>query len=99
VLGAAVLFEGSSFMIALRQFRKTAGPTPFLVAFHRSKDPTTYTVLAKDAAALVGFAIAGIEIVLSHASTCPNWTASHRSSLGCYSQASPSCSFASRAAC
>ena len=66
VLAAAALFEGSSFVIALRQFLKTAGPTPFLEAFHRSKDPTTYTVLAEDAAALVGLVIAGIGIALGH---------------------------------
>jgi divalent metal cation (Fe/Co/Zn/Cd) transporter len=66
VLGAAALFEGSSFAIALRQFLKTAGSTPFWEALHRSKDPTTYTVLAEDAAALVGLVIAGIGIALSH---------------------------------
>jgi cation diffusion facilitator family transporter len=66
VLGAAGVFEGSSFAIALRQFLKTAGSTPFLEALHRSKDPTTYTVLAEDAAALVGLVIAGIGIALSH---------------------------------
>ena len=66
VLGAAALFEGSSFLVALRQFLKTAGRTPFLEAFHRSKDPTTYTVVAEDAAALVGLVVAGIGIALSH---------------------------------
>src|SRR4051794_39080776 len=48
VLAAAAVFEGSSFAIALRQFLKEAGATPFWEALHRSKDPTTYTVLAED---------------------------------------------------
>lgn len=66
VLGAATLFEGISFAIALRQFLKLAGATPFWEAVHRSKDPTTYTVLAEDAGALVGLAIAALGIALGH---------------------------------
>jgi cation diffusion facilitator family transporter len=66
VLGAAALFEGASFFIALRQFLEKSGQTPFWEALHRSKDPTTYTVLAEDSAALVGLAVAAGGIVLSH---------------------------------
>jgi cation diffusion facilitator family transporter len=66
VLGVAALFEGASFTIALRQFLKLAGAEPFWAAIHRSKDPTTYTVLAEDSAALVGLAIAAAGIWLSH---------------------------------
>lgn len=66
VLAAAGLFEGSSFVIALRQFRKEVGARPFWRALHASKDPTTYTVLAEDSAALLGLAIAAAGIYLSH---------------------------------
>ena len=66
VLGFAAVFEAASFAIALRQFLKEKGATPFWEALHRSKDPTTYTVLAEDAAALVGLAVAAIGIALSH---------------------------------
>jgi cation diffusion facilitator family transporter len=66
VLAAAALFEGSSFTIALRQFLKTKGDGPFWEALHRSKDPTTYTVMAEDSAALVGLAIAAAGIAASH---------------------------------
>jgi cation diffusion facilitator family transporter len=65
VLGVAALFESVSFAIALRQFLTQAGATPFWEAIHRSKDPTTYTVLAEDSAALVGLAIAAVGIALS----------------------------------
>jgi divalent metal cation (Fe/Co/Zn/Cd) transporter len=54
-----------SFTIALRQFLKLSGGTPFWEAIRLSKDPTTYTVLAEDAAALVGLAIATVGITLS----------------------------------
>jgi cation diffusion facilitator family transporter len=65
VLGVAAVFEGSSFAVALRQFLKQAGNTPFWEALHRSKDPTTYTVLAEDAAALIGLLVAALGIALS----------------------------------
>ncbi|WP_418125778.1 cation diffusion facilitator family transporter [Variovorax sp. 160MFSha2.1] len=71
VLAAAALFEGTSFLIALRQFRAQARGLPFWQALDRSKDPTTYTVLAEDSAALVGLAVAALGIYLSHALNMP----------------------------
>ncbi|MGJ7615388.1 MULTISPECIES: cation diffusion facilitator family transporter [unclassified Variovorax] len=71
VLAAAALFEGTSFFIALKQFRAQARGMPFWQALDRSKDPTTYTVLAEDSAALVGLAVAGLGIYLSHALDMP----------------------------
>jgi cation diffusion facilitator family transporter len=66
VLGLATIFEGSSFTIALREFLKSSGDQPFWNALHRSKDPTTYTVLAEDSAALAGLLVAAVGIYLSH---------------------------------
>lgn len=71
VLGAAFLFEGTSFAIALRQFLKQAGDTPFWQALDRSKDPTTYTVLAEDSAALAGLVVAALGIYFSHRLNMP----------------------------
>jgi divalent metal cation (Fe/Co/Zn/Cd) transporter len=71
VLGIAALFEGSSLIIALRQFLRQAGATPFWRALHLSKDPTTYTVLAEDSAALVGLAVAALGVALSHGLQAP----------------------------
>jgi len=65
VLLIAALFEGSSFLIALRQFRREARQRPFWSALHASKDPSTYTVLAEDSAALAGLVIAAVGIYLS----------------------------------
>jgi cation diffusion facilitator family transporter len=73
VLGVAAVFEGSSLAIALRQFLKQAGDTPFWEALHRSKDPTTYTVLAEEAAALVGLLVAAVGIALSYRFDKPEW--------------------------
>jgi cation diffusion facilitator family transporter len=62
VLGAAALFEGTSFGIALRQFLHEADGRPFWRALRNSKDPTTYTVLAEDGAALAGLAVAAVSV-------------------------------------
>ncbi len=66
VLGAAMLFEGASFMVALRQFRRETAGQPFWQALRTSKDPTTYTVMAEDAAALLGLVVAAVGIVAGH---------------------------------
>ena len=66
VLAAAAVFEGTSFVIALRVFLRDKGDRPFWAALHASKDPTTYTVLAEDFAALLGLAVAAAGIYASH---------------------------------
>ena len=73
VLGLAALFEGVSFLIALRQFRAASGTLSFWAALHRSKDPSTYTVLAEDGAALLGLGIAAAGIAASQASGRPEF--------------------------
>lgn len=62
VLGISIAFEGASWWIALREFRATKGTMGYFEAFRRSKDPTTFTVLLEDSAALLGlgFALAGL---------------------------------------
>lgn len=48
-----------------------AGATPFWDALQRSKDPTTYTALAEDSAALVGLAVGAAGTALSHRLSMP----------------------------
>ncbi|HTQ36787.1 MAG TPA: cation diffusion facilitator family transporter [Steroidobacteraceae bacterium] len=66
VLAFAFCFEGASFLLALRQFVRHDQRGPFWRALHLSKDPTTYTVLAEDSAALVGLTVAALGVYLSH---------------------------------
>lgn len=66
VLASAAVFEGISFVIALRQFYREKGDAPFWAALRASKDPTTVTVLAEDAAALAGLALAAFGVYASH---------------------------------
>jgi cation diffusion facilitator family transporter len=58
VLGVAMLFEGTSWAIALREFRRYKGDRGYFEAFRQSKDPSTFTVLFEDSAALLGLVIA-----------------------------------------
>lgn len=57
VLGASFLFEGSSFLIALKAFNKTRGDEQLWPAIKKSKDPTTFMVLFEDGAAVLGIII------------------------------------------
>jgi len=65
VLGFAFLFEGLSLSIALRAFTGKHGDGNLIDKIIASKDPTTYTVIAEDTAALGGILLAFIGIFLS----------------------------------
>jgi cation diffusion facilitator family transporter len=65
VLGAAVLFEGLSFRVAYREFRRSHVGEPFWDAIRRSKDPGVFAVLLEDSAALVGLLIALVGLGLA----------------------------------
>ncbi|MEP6557839.1 MAG: cation diffusion facilitator family transporter [Burkholderiales bacterium] len=71
VLAAAAVFEGASLGVALHQFQSEKGPRPFWRALHTSKDPSTYTVIAEDSAALLGLLIAGAGVWASHTFQLP----------------------------
>jgi len=58
VLAVAVVCDGYSFVVAVRQFNRSRGEQPFWQAIKRSKDPTSFAVVLEDGAALTGLAIA-----------------------------------------
>jgi len=58
VLAVSFVFEGSSWWVALREFRARKGRLGYFEAFRLSKDPTTFTVLLEDSAALLGLLVA-----------------------------------------
>ncbi|TPN84110.1 cation transporter [Mesorhizobium sp. CU2] len=58
VLGLSFLFEGSSWLVALKEFRQQKGRQGWLQAVQSSKDPSVYTVLFEDSAALLGLIVA-----------------------------------------
>jgi len=58
VLGLSFVFEAMSWRVAMKEFRVAKGELSYFEAFRRSKDPTTFTVLFEDSAALLGLVIA-----------------------------------------
>lgn len=67
VLGIAFLFEGSSFGLAVHHFRQIKQErVGVLQTVHVSKDPTDFTVLFEDAAALAGILVAFLGVLLGH---------------------------------
>ena len=66
VLGLSFVFEAGSWWVALREFRAAKGKLGYLEAVGVSKDPTTFTVLFEDSAALIGLLIAFCGIACAH---------------------------------
>jgi cation diffusion facilitator family transporter len=58
VIALSALFEGATWLIALRGFRPSVHTDGYLAAIRNSKDPPQFVVLLEDTAALIGIAIA-----------------------------------------
>jgi cation diffusion facilitator family transporter len=71
VLGVAMVFEGTSWLVALREFRRRKGRLGYFAAFRQSKDPSTFTVLLEDSAALLGLVVALAGVASAHALDMP----------------------------
>jgi len=65
VLALSFVFEGWSWLVSVRQFRRAKGPLGWYEAFRESKDPPLFLVVFEDSAALVGIAIAAAGTVLA----------------------------------
>ena len=66
VLGLAVIFEGYSWNVALQEFLRSKGEDSFWRAIRASKDPTIFTILFEDTAALIGLLVAFIGVFSGH---------------------------------
>jgi cation diffusion facilitator family transporter len=71
VLGLGVIFEGAVWVIALRAFNQQRGSRSLLAEVRSSKDPTVFTVLFEDTAALAGLVVALVGVALSEALDAP----------------------------
>lgn len=63
VLALAMIFEGGAWWIAYKEFNKARGSKSFARAMHDSKDPTVFTVLFEDTAAMLGLIVAFIGLL------------------------------------
>ncbi|MFN6485316.1 MULTISPECIES: cation diffusion facilitator family transporter [unclassified Nostoc] len=66
VLSVAILLEGYSWTVALKEFLPIKGKQNFWQAIKNSKDPTVITILFEDTAAILGLFVALIGIFLGH---------------------------------
>jgi cation diffusion facilitator family transporter len=64
VLGFSVLFEAMSFTVAWRAFKRNRGTLNVITAIHRGKDPSLFTVVFEDTAALAGLFVAFVGVLL-----------------------------------
>ena len=71
VLAAAAVFESLSFAVAWRTFRKSKRGRGTVAAIHYGKDPSLFTVLFEDTAALLGLAVAFLGVLISHLFDAP----------------------------
>ncbi|MHB2210379.1 cation diffusion facilitator family transporter [Methylobacterium sp. CM6257] len=72
ILGFAIAAEGTSWVVAMRQFWAEKGQRSAVRAIRRSKDPTLFTILVEDTAALIGLLIALAGVAFAHLLEMPS---------------------------
>lgn len=73
VLGAAILFEGTSLVIAIKNFNKARErkSNNLIRNMIRSKDPTSFAVIIEDSAAVAGLIVALLGVFLTQQTQNP----------------------------
>ena len=71
VLAISVLVEGSSFLVAMRQLNSARGKMGIAKFIRTSKDPSLFTVVFEDSAAMLGLAVAFLGIWLGQLTGSP----------------------------
>ena len=76
VLSAAMVFEAVAWGVAFREFRRRKGDTQgYFEAVQLSKDPTVFTVLFEDSAAMLGLIVAFVGLLMAQYSGDPSYDA------------------------
>ena len=71
VLILAFLFEGTAWLFAYREFKRTKGDQGYFEAVKSGKDPALFVVLFEDSAALLGLVVAFVGILLAQVTGNP----------------------------
>ncbi|MBW4056744.1 MAG: cation transporter [Proteobacteria bacterium] len=66
VICLALIFEGTSWYFARKEFARSKGTWGYIQAVHRAKDPSIFIVMLEDSAAIIGLVVAFMGILLSH---------------------------------
>src|SRR6476620_5334610 len=64
VLGVAIVFEGTTWLFGWKAFNAERGRKGVVQTIHETKDPSSFTVLLEDSAALLGLVFAFLGIFL-----------------------------------
>jgi cation diffusion facilitator family transporter len=83
VLGVSAFFESSSWTVAFRELWKSRSGRSLWSALRGSKDPSVYTVLAEDSAALVGLVLAFFGVLLTQITGNPRFDGIASIAIGC----------------
>ena len=83
VLGFAMIFEGGAWWVAYRAFESTRGKRSLIAAIRDSKDPSIFTVLLEDTAAMLGLLIAFLGIALGQWLEIPELDGLASIAIGC----------------
>jgi len=75
ILAAALLADGTSFLVALRAARRQAQGRPLRDVLRHRADPVLVGILAEDGAAMAGVLVAGTGVALAHATGQPAFDA------------------------
>jgi cation diffusion facilitator family transporter len=71
-IGTAMIFEGVSWVISVREFAKQKAPQhSFVQAIRKGKDPTLFLVVLEDSAALLGLLVALLGVALASLTGIP----------------------------
>lgn len=73
VLGLAILFEGTGWFMAMREFSRAKGQWGYIEAVQRAKDPSMFVVLFEDSAAILGLIVAFAAIALGQLTAIPSF--------------------------
>jgi cation diffusion facilitator family transporter len=73
VLGGSILLESASLRVALGELREMQGSRGLRATLREARDPTVFTVLFEDVAALVGLVLAFLGVLLSSTRGTPLW--------------------------
>ncbi len=71
VLAMAMVFEAGACWVAFKEFNRRRGALGYFEAIRRSKDPSIFTVLLEDSAAMLGLIVAMVAIALGQALDMP----------------------------
>jgi len=73
VLAIAFVIEGSSFLVAWREFTKARGTVPAVEFIRTSKDPSLFTIVFEDSAAMLGLIVAFLGVLLGRVTGIPQF--------------------------